>query len=89
MPGPGHPWASYLARCAEVERKLRGAQPNLDFQDTPLLPILATLEDATGLKFHIDVPADTTGKKISFAVKELIAFHTPDCMNDSGVAMRR
>lgn len=76
MPGPGHPWAAYLARCAEVERKLRGAQPSLDFQNTSLLPILAALEDATGLKFHVDVPADTTSKEISFAVKELIAFHT-------------
>ncbi len=75
-PGPEHPWTAYLKRCAEIESKLRAAKPDLDFTDSPLEPILAVIEEATGLRFHLDCPQETTAKRISFAVKDLMAMHT-------------
>lgn len=76
QPGPEHPWAPYLRKTAELEDRLRGVKRDIDFTDTSLLPILAELEDASGLKFHIDCPAEISDKKISIAVRDLAVIHT-------------
>ena len=74
--GPEHPWAAYLRRCAEIEKKLRETKVDLDFQDADLTTILEYFHDAASLKLNLDCPADTSAKKITFRVKDLILTHT-------------
>lgn len=75
-PGPEHPWAAYLRKVAGIEGRLREVKHDIDFTDSPLGPILADLEKATGLRFHVDCPAGVVEKKISIAVRDLAALHT-------------
>lgn len=74
-PDVEHPWAEYLRLCAAAKASLDGKSLDLDHTDQDLPTVLADIEAKTGIHLNIDVPAETQGKKISFAVKGLIARH--------------
>ncbi|MEK7466749.1 MAG: STN domain-containing protein [Planctomycetota bacterium] len=70
-----HPWSAYLNRCAEIDAILRKNVIDLDHTDKPLTDILPEIAEKLGLKLNLDCPAEITAKRISFAVKDLMALH--------------
>lgn len=75
VPDVEHPWAAYLRTCAAIRAQLEATKIDLNHQDHDLPTILADIQARVEVRLNLQVPADLQGKRISFCVKDLSAYH--------------